>query len=87
MAGLAPGVRDHDPRLALDGGEDGLEYYRRLAGELGSRVRPGGMAMLEFGDGQATAVSAVFAGAGWIVDDVPRDYSGRDRFLLARRPG
>lgn len=85
LAGLAPEVREHDPRLALDGGVDGLDFYRRLAEELGPRIRSGGRAMLEFGDGQAPEVSALFQGAGWIVDDVQRDYSGRDRFLVVRR--
>lgn len=82
---LAPEVRDYDPRLALDGGQDGLDFYRRLAEELIPRLRPDGRAMLEFGDGQAPAVAGFFTDAGWIVDEVRRDYSGRDRFLVARR--
>jgi release factor glutamine methyltransferase len=85
IATLAPEVRDYDPRLALDGGPDGLDFYRRLAEELIPRLRPDGRAMLEFGDGQAPAVARFFADAGWIVDEVRRDYSGRDRFLVARR--
>lgn len=86
IATLAPEVRDHDPRLALDGGADGLDFYRRLAEELAPRLRPGGLAMLELGDGQAAPVAALFGAAGWIVDAVRRDYSGRDRILVAGRP-
>lgn len=85
IATLAPEVRDHDPRLALDGGADGLDFYRRLAEELAPRLAPGGAAMLEFGDDQAAAISALLEGAGWIVDEVQRDYSGRERFLVTRR--
>ena len=82
---LTPEVRDHDPRLALDGGADGLDFYRRLAEELAPRLAPGGAAMLEFGDDQAAAITALLRGAGWIVDEVQRDYSGRERFLVTRR--
>src|SRR6185295_18826821 len=50
---LEPEVRDHDPRAALDGGIDGLAFYRRLAAEARSFLKPTGRLMLEFGDGQA----------------------------------
>lgn len=85
IAGLEPEVREHDPHVALDGGADGLDLYRRLAPELSSRLAPGGAVLLEFGDGQAPGVSALLERAGWIVGEVHRDYTGRDRFLLARR--
>lgn len=85
IAGLAPEVRDHDPHLALDGGAEGLDLYRRLAGELSTRLRLGGVVLMEFGDGQAPALGALLAGAGWVVEEWHRDYGGRDRFLLARR--
>lgn len=82
---LAPEVRDHDPRLALDGGLDGLDFYRRLAVELPSRVLPGGAVMLEFGDGQGPAVAALFAAPEWSGTVIHRDYSGRERVLVAQR--
>ncbi len=85
IAGLEPEVREHDPHLALDGGPDGLDLYRRLASELGPRLLPGGVVVLEFGDGQAAAVSGLLGQEGWIVGELHRDYSGRERFLLARR--
>lgn len=85
IAALQPEVRDHDPRLALDGGTDGLEVFRRLAAEAAPRLKPDGRVMLEFGDGQAGAVSEIFTGQNWVVEAVVEDYSRRSRFLVARR--
>ena len=85
IATLEPEVREHDPRLALDGGADGLDFYRRLAAEAGAYLRPGSLALCEFGDGQGPAVSAIFATQMWIVERVQADYSGRDRFVVLRR--
>jgi release factor glutamine methyltransferase len=85
IAALQPEVRDHDPVLALDGGADGLDFYRRLAREGGPRLRDGGRLMLELGDGQAPAVSDLLVANGWSVERVEKDYSGRDRILIARR--
>jgi len=64
LGSLAPEVRDHDPRLALDGGEDGLAAYRRLADEAGRVLAPDGDLILEVGAGQASAVVALFAARG-----------------------
>lgn len=85
IATLEPEVRDHDPRGALDGGVDGLDFYRRLAAEAGARLNPGGRLMVELGDGQDTAVRALCESAGWTVEAVENDYSGRARILIARR--
>lgn len=82
---LQPEVRDHDPRQALDGGADGLDFYRRLAVESGSRLKAGGRIMLELGDGQGGAVSELLTQHGWTVESVLKDYSGRGRILIARR--
>lgn len=87
IATLEPEVRDYDPHLALNGGEEGLDFYRRLAAEAGEFLRPGGKIMLELGDGQAGAVEKMFAGEKWIVEGVRADYSGRLRILTARREG
>ena len=80
---LEPEVRDHDPRGALDGGADGLDFYRRLATEAGAFLKPQGKIMLEFGDGQAEAIGAVFTAQGWQMDAVREDYAGKPRFLIA----
>jgi release factor glutamine methyltransferase len=82
---LEPEVRDFDPRMALDGGTDGLDFYRRLAREAAGCLKPGGKIMVEFGDGQAEAIKKIFEGEKWIVETVQEDYSHRARILVARR--
>ena len=81
---LAPEVRDHDPLIALDGGVDGLDFYRRLAVGAARQLRPDGRIMLEFGDGQAERIRELFVQHNWVVENVEADYSGRPRFLTAR---
>jgi release factor glutamine methyltransferase len=85
IATLAPEVRDFDPRVALDGGADGLGLHRRLACEAGAFLFPGGRLLCEFGDGQASALADLFAEGGWVIESVRADYSGRQRILVARR--
>jgi len=85
--GLQPEVARHDPRLALDGGEDGLEFYRRLAVQAGAWLREGGRLMVEFGDGQEAALEKIFSAHNWVVEEVAADYSRRPRFLTARWRG
>jgi release factor glutamine methyltransferase len=84
IATLDPEVRDHDPRLALDGGGDGLDFYRRLAREAAVFLKPGAKIMMEFGDGQAAAIEDLFRQEKWIVEAVKTDYSGRPRILTAQ---
>lgn len=84
IAGLEPEVRDFDPRLALDGGADGLDFYRKLAAEAKPFLKPDGKIMLEFGDGQADEIKKIFAGEKWIVEAVREDYSHRARILVAK---
>ncbi len=57
---LEPEVRDFDPSLALDGGADGLEFYRLIASQAGAFLKPGGRVMVEFGDGHAEAIRKIF---------------------------
>jgi len=83
---LDPEVRDHDPRLALDGGPDGLDCYRELARTALPWLRPGGPLLLECGDGQAGPVADLFRGAGWLQESIEKDLSGRDRVLIVARP-
>ncbi len=83
---LEPEVRDHDPVLALDGGEDGLDFYRRLAKEAAAHLNDGGKILLEIGCEQGEAVKAIFAEAGWRDGCVAKDLAGRDRVFSALRP-
>lgn len=85
IAALEPEVREFDPRVALDGGADGLDFYRRLSRESPDFLAPGGRMMLEFGDGQDAAIAKLFVEQKWIVEAVKPDYSGRPRILIARR--
>lgn len=85
IAALDPEVRDFDPRLALDGGDDGLVFYRRLAAGAAEFLKPAGKIMVEFGDGQADAIKNIFESEKWIVEAVREDYSHRARILVARR--
>lgn len=85
IASLDPEVRDFDPRLALDGGADGMDWYRRLAREASPLLEEGGRMMLEFGDGQAEAISQILRQENWVVEQVSPDYTQRPRFLVARR--
>jgi release factor glutamine methyltransferase len=84
---LAPEVREHDPRLALDGGADGLDFYRRLALAAPTFLRSDGRIMLELGDGQAGEVSEIFQQQKWVVEAVQDDYSRQPRILVARWVG
>lgn len=81
---LQPEVRDYDPRLALDGGLDGLEFYRRLAAEARAWLKPQGRLMVELGDGQLASAGGLLASAGWTIESVECDYAGRERILIAR---
>jgi release factor glutamine methyltransferase len=81
---LQPEVRDFDPRGALDGGTDGLDFYRMLAAQAKAFLKPDGKIMLEFGDGQADALKTIFENEKWIVEAVKDDYSQRARILIAK---
>lgn len=85
IAGLQPEVRDFEPRLALDGGVDGVDYYRRLAVEAAPWLHPDGRLMVEFGDGQADRLREIFSAQKWVVEAVREDYTQRPRILVARR--
>jgi release factor glutamine methyltransferase len=86
IASLAPEVRDHEPRLALDGGPDGLNAYRRLAPEILGVLVPGGHFAVEVGLGQAPAVRDLFGDAGAVGLSTHRDLSDRDRIVAGDRP-
>lgn len=79
IAGLMPEVKNHDPRIALDGGADGLDFYRKIAAEAPEHLTPGGAVFLEIGFDQAEAVTALLATGGFKNITVHKDYSGNDR--------
>lgn len=79
IATLQREVKDFEPRIALDGGEDGLEFYRRLAREIPRFIVRGGMLMLEVGEGQAAEVLKLFEKREYAM--VVKDFEGVDRFL------
>jgi release factor glutamine methyltransferase len=81
---LAPEVRDYDPRTALDGGVDGLDFFRRLAAQGARHLRPAGRVLTEFGDGQEEQIDEIFVRHMWVVEKAQADYSGRPRVLVAR---
>ena len=83
MAGLQPEVRDNEPSMALDGGEDGLDFYRRLAEEAGQFLNPGGCVCFEIGFDQAADVSALLENAGFKEVRVLKDLAGLDRVVTA----
>jgi release factor glutamine methyltransferase len=78
---LEPEVRDHEPRLALDGGEDGLEAYRLLAPEILRVLKPGGMFAVEIGHDQSKAVESLFNAAGAQQVRTTKDLSTYDRVV------
>lgn len=82
---LAPEVRDWEPRLALDGGADGLDVYRRLVPEARARARRG--LLVEVGAGQAAAVAALFEAAGFEGVITRADLGGHERVVAGRVPG
>nr|WP_255529080.1 peptide chain release factor N(5)-glutamine methyltransferase [Roseomonas rosulenta] len=86
IAGLMPEVAQHEPALALDGGPDGLDAYRRVVARLPGLLAPGGRAVLELGAGQRAAVESFAAGAGLMTVSVGRDLGGIERALVLR-PG
>ena len=85
IATLEPEVRDHDPRSALDGGVDGLDFYHRLAAEAAAWLKPEGKLMLEVGEGQAAAIGVILQGHQWNIEGVEKDLNDRKRFLIASR--
>ena len=75
-----------EPSLALDGGPDGLDFYRRIASGSAEILRPEGILLLELGYGEADAVSGLLASAGFTGIKVRKDFSGLDRMMLAVCP-
>lgn len=79
---LMPEVRDHEPRMALDGTADGLEFYRRIIVEAGQYLVSSGMLFFEIGYDQGQAVSELMRTEGYCDVQVVQDYAGLDRVVL-----
>jgi len=79
---LEPEVRDHEPRLALDGGSDGLDAYRILSTEILRVLKPAGMFAVEIGYDQKTQVEDLFKAAGASGVHTVRDLADRDRVVV-----
>ncbi|HEY3888855.1 MAG TPA: peptide chain release factor N(5)-glutamine methyltransferase [Caulobacteraceae bacterium] len=85
IATLAPEVRDHEPRMALDGGPDGLDAYRELAPEILRVLRPGRPFAVEIGFDQSAAVEALFKAAGADGVATHKDLANRDRVVAGAK--
>ncbi len=72
-------VREFEPRVALDGGEDGLDFYRRLADDAKPHLVKGGMLIMECGEGQTEAILSLFKKRDYVI--VLKDLAGVDRFI------
>ncbi|GLK68439.1 peptide chain release factor N(5)-glutamine methyltransferase [Hansschlegelia plantiphila] len=85
IAELDKDVRDHDPRLALDGGPDGLHHYREILGQAAPLLSPGAAMVLELGAGQGPEVSGLALDAGLKIRRIVPDLAGVPRALVAGR--
>ena len=82
---LMPEVKEHEPLQALDGGEDGLYFYRKITEQCGNYLKPGGMLYFEIGYDQGEAVSGLLSEAGFREIRVVKDYGGLDRVVSGVR--
>jgi release factor glutamine methyltransferase len=81
---LAPEISQWEPMTALDGGLDGIEYYRRIIGEAHEHLAPGSSIVLEIGADMAPVVTELFArSGGYGPPSVYQDYAGKDRVIAA----
>ena len=85
MAHLMPETAK-EPAMALDGGADGLDFYRLLTAHYRDALRPGGWLVLEIGCAQAADVLALGAANGWVNGSCRKDYGSNDRVVLLQKP-
>lgn len=78
---LDPSVRDFEPHIALDGGADGLDFYRAFARNLKCALKPGGLLAVEVGAGEAREAAEIFRRNGWQGPEILRDLSGIERVV------
>ena len=84
MTQLPASVADFEPHLALFGGEDGLDFYRSIAENYRSALKPGGYLCLEFGMGQGDDVCAILQKNGFTILERTKDFNDRERAVLAQ---
>lgn len=80
---LDPRVKDFEPRLALDGGAGGLDFYDRYLADALNILKPGGAVFFEIGENQGDAVAKLMEGYGFSDVRIEKDYSGHDRYASA----
>jgi release factor glutamine methyltransferase len=86
ITGLRPEISEYEPYIALDGGADGLDFYRNNISCFCSFLKPGGFVLLEIGEDQSDFVSGLFIDSNEFAKvNVIKDYSGKDRVITARR--
>ena len=83
---LAPNVKDWEPRLALDGGASGLDFYDRYLADALNVLKPGGAVFFEIGESQGDALRKLMTDYGFRNVKVEKDYSGHDRYASATLP-
>lgn len=81
---LDPRIREYEPRLALDGGADGLDFYDRYLGDAVNLLKPGGAVFFEIGESQGAAVRRLMEDYGFERILIEKDFSGHDRYASAR---
>ena len=81
IPGLMPEVREHEPVTALDGGEDGLDFYREITEKSRAYLKGGGMLFFEIGCSQGAAVQECMRQNGFAETEIVKDYSGLDRVV------
>lgn len=79
-------VRDYEPRLALDGGVSGLDFYERYLGDAMNLLKPNGAVFFEIGDRQGAALREMLAAFGFTQIKIECDFAGRDRYASAILP-
>ena len=87
MPDLDSSVKDHEPHLALDGGKDGLDFYRAIVKNYTSALKPGGFLCFEFGMGQGDDVCDILVKNGYTVLERVQDFNERERAVLAQYGG
>lgn len=82
---LAPEIKDYEPRIALDGGPDGLNFYKKIITEVPNHLIKGGFIILEIGYNQGKAIGEIFSEQGVFSEiEISKDYSGKNRVISAK---